>query len=579
MRSAFRISLALLASFLVEACSSAGTRGLALVPAPSQALDGSTGSLVVRVIVPNVERSPHYVSPSTKGMTVVVKGPTKFKKTVGLVVGVDGCTSKLMNLQCALRVGNLKRCPSKKACYTATIRTYDAYANKKIPPGAHLLSAVHGFQFFIGKGTTVVPLALDGIPASIAFIPAAASALTGTQSTGFIYPKCAAAAQAVNVIGVDAAENFIVGPGAPAISLVSANPSQLSVGAGPTANAFILRQPASPAYAYGDRKVVLTATATPSGKKLGAGAVKAFAVTYSGDICGKFSEFAVLTSGAHLQGITSGPDGNLWATEFSTAKIARVTTLGTVTEFPIGASAEPVFIVGGPDGDLWFTEFGTSRIGRMTTAGSVVFEKHTTSASSNPEGIAVGSDGNLWFVESSHSVNKVAAITPAGTLLPEVSIPTASSGAYGIASGLDGALWFTEQSTNKIGRITTARVITEYSLPSGAGDPSYVTSARGALWFTEDLNDAIGRIDLAGHVTSQYALTSVDSPGGIVAGPDGAMWFADFGSDSIGRLTFDGTISRFTIPTAGAAPFHIVAGSDGALWFTEYAGNKVGRLR
>ena len=41
-------------------------------------------------------------------------------------------------------------------------------------------------------------------------------------------------------------------------------------------------------------------------------------------------------------------------------------------------------------------------------------------------------------------------------------VPTAGSAPYGIAAGPDGALWFTEYSINKIGRITTAGVISEF---------------------------------------------------------------------------------------------------------------------
>ena len=33
--------------------------------------------------------------------------------------------------------------------------------------------------------------------------------------------------------------------------------------------------------------------------------------------------------------------------------------------------------------------------------------------------------------------------------------------------GPDGALWFAELGSNKIGRITTAGVVTEYAAPSG----------------------------------------------------------------------------------------------------------------
>ena len=51
----------------------------------------------------------------------------------------------------------------------------------------------------------------------------------------------------------------------------------------------------------------------------------------------------------------------------------------------------------------------------------------------------------------------------------EYTIPTLGSQPTSIAAGPDGALWFTESGSNKIGRITTAGVITEYSSGLNAG--------------------------------------------------------------------------------------------------------------
>jgi streptogramin lyase len=43
----------------------------------------------------------------------------------------------------------------------------------------------------------------------------------------------------------------------------------------------------------------------------------------------------------------------------------------------------------------------------------------------------------------------------------EFTVPTARSQPFAITSGPDGAMWFTEMIGAKIGRITTAGVITE----------------------------------------------------------------------------------------------------------------------
>src|SRR5258706_4225506 len=48
----------------------------------------------------------------------------------------------------------------------------------------------------------------------------------------------------------------------------------------------------------------------------------------------------------------------------------------------------------------------------------------------------------------------------------EFPVPTVDGGPWSITTGPDGALWFTESFANKIGRITTAGVITEFPIPT-----------------------------------------------------------------------------------------------------------------
>src|SRR5438128_1529458 len=53
----------------------------------------------------------------------------------------------------------------------------------------------------------------------------------------------------------------------------------------------------------------------------------------------------------------------------------------------------------------------------------------------------------------------------------EFPLPTTAALPDGIAAGPDGALWFTEFNGNKIGRITTAGVITEFPIPTSNSGP------------------------------------------------------------------------------------------------------------
>src|SRR5438445_13525559 len=63
------------------------------------------------------------------------------------------------------------------------------------------------------------------------------------------------------------------------------------------------------------------------------------------------TEVAVPTSNSVPEGITLGPDGNLWFTEFEGGQIGRITPSGPVPEFT-GLTGAPVCITAGPDGNL-----------------------------------------------------------------------------------------------------------------------------------------------------------------------------------------------------------------------------------
>ena len=83
------------------------------------------------------------------------------------------------------------------------------------------------------------------------------------------------------------------------------------------------------------------------------------------------TEFPIPAFNSNPQGITRGPDGNLWFCEGLAGRIGRITPAGVVTEFSAGLTpgGQPTAIAAGPDGNLWFTEVSGNRIGRITTAG------------------------------------------------------------------------------------------------------------------------------------------------------------------------------------------------------------------
>ena len=190
--------------------------------------------------------------------------------------------------------------------------------------------------------------------------------------------------------------------------------------------------------------------------------------------------------------------------------------------------------------------------------------------------ITAGPDDALWFTEATN--NKVARITTAG-VVTEYALPTDNAFPCGIATGMDGALWFTEGYSNKIGRITTGGAIAEYPVPTAGSNPTGITAGPdGALWFAEYSANKIGRITTAGAIT-EYALATEDplGPEEITTGPDGALWFT-YPYARIGRITTAGEITVYTAPPKTSYPSHITTGPDGALWFTESDAGQIGRI-
>jgi len=196
--------------------------------------------------------------------------------------------------------------------------------------------------------------------------------------------------------------------------------------------------------------------------------------------------------------------------------------------------------------------------------------------------ITAGPDGNLWFTE--RDANKIGRITTTG-VITEFPIPAAGATPDFITAGPDGNLWFTERfSSNpdgQIGRITTAGVVTQFPLPTGPAEPaSIVAGPDGNLWITEWELQRITRMTVTGAVTS---FATMGWPGWITSGSDGRLWFVErFFSggfkvgDAIGAMTTDGAIAAEMPPLPNIAS--ITQGPDGNFWFTEGDGNNIGRV-
>jgi streptogramin lyase len=196
-------------------------------------------------------------------------------------------------------------------------------------------------------------------------------------------------------------------------------------------------------------------------------------------------------SGTGPEHITPGPDGNLWFTEFWSNRIGRMTPAGALTEFPIPtADSAPRGIVAGPDGNLWFVEshFSHTGVARITTAGVVTEYPLGGSALDQlqPTDIVAGRDGNLWLNQTHPSApqGEIVRVALDGSLkvfaMPKGTRPS------GLASGPDGNIWFTDWSGNTIGRISPSFALRQFPLPRRSAEPNAIVAGpSGRMWFTE----------------------------------------------------------------------------------------------
>jgi streptogramin lyase len=300
-----------------------------------------------------------------------------------------------------------------------------------------------------------------------------------------------------------------------------------------------------------------------------------------------------LPNGSEPWGITRGPDGNLWFTDQVGQKIGKITTQGTITEYPVSACC-PLSITTGPNGHLWFTvtydnqDVDTSYIGKSTLQGKTSLYPLFSQDYRHPYGITLGPDGNVWFtVYWSEGLEDwgdyVGRITPQGkvTLIPVGSF----AHPYYITTGPDGNLWFTESgdSMQHIVQLNPYTLkMTDYGF---YGTPIDITTGPdGNMWFTDFFAGNIVEFSISTRQFIRYTIPTPNSePWGITAGSDGNLWFTEYGGNKIGRIspkatTINSMITEFPIPTSTSYPTEITSGPDGNLWFTESAAGKIGKI-
>jgi streptogramin lyase len=149
--------------------------------------------------------------------------------------------------------------------------------------------------------------------------------------------------------------------------------------------------------------------------------------------------------------IVSGPDGNLWFTDMPD-KVGKISTSGVITLYTLPTSQFPDGITVGGDGNIWFVNELAPLLGKITTSGTVSEYPGCSGITDSGSTIAAGPDGKLYATLLNNTA--IMQFTLSGACR-RLAFQTRYTNPGAIATGPDGNLWFTgfpiHGNTPKIG--------------------------------------------------------------------------------------------------------------------------------
>jgi len=248
------------------------------------------------------------------------------------------------------------------------------------------------------------------------------------------------------------------------------------------------------------------------------------------------------------------------------------TTINSIKALPDSMMVGPM--VAAKDGNLWFSEQGHKggpALGKLSASGRLTeVVLPASDAAYAIRGVAADVAGNVWYTLSgtpdSGPTGKIGKVAPDGSIT-EYAMPAGVRPGAATVSGND--LWVASTSPTgaAIQRVKADGTMTAFPIAGATQEPLWLTPGPdGNVWFTDV--SKIGKITPAGAVT-EYTLpapqdgTAVDIWNAqLTPGSDGNIWFLGLGG--VSKITPDGAVS--TMPTPGGKLTSLSSASDGNLW-------------
>ncbi len=270
------------------------------------------------------------------------------------------------------------------------------------------------------------------------------------------------------------------------------------------------------------------------------------------DSSGNLTEYPV--SAGELIG---GPDGAIWYT--TGTGIARMTVDGTVTATYSIGSLTVTYMIAGSDGAIWFSDAKDNLIARMTTTGTIT-QYPLPTPNSSPSALAATPDGAIWFTEAT-GFGRLAF--PSVSQLEVSSSPSLLAGTVGtpftqmltVAGGTPPYQWSSTAGPPPAG-------LTLFYNAGGAGSAtatiSGVPASGGLQTFSITVTDATG-------LTNTQSFTVNISPVSCSysINPPSLQIPAAGGSGSFSVNVADGCQWTVTMPAGGNLGVALTGGNSG----------------
>jgi streptogramin lyase len=243
---------------------------------------------------------------------------------------------------------------------------------------------------------------------------------------------------------------------------------------------------------------------------------------------GFIKEFRLSAISGNAVSMAVGADHKFYILDESTS-IVRATTAGASESLPI-PSGDNTSIDGltlGPDGNVWFAEF--NHIAKVTPAGKITEFSYPKQPGTNQYGgVTTGSDGNIWFAQSSQ--NAIGRIVPSTGKITMFPIAVSCAPAP-VVLGKDKNVWFACLTTSPMmGRVTPRGNVETFAIGgvfnSNETEQFCSRGPDGEPWCASGNDNTVFRVNTATHTTTTFTppLASGDRPDALVAGPDGNIW-------------------------------------------------------